>query len=905
VNETLALPFQLGVDRHNRVAQPEGPFYESLRNLILSDQNDLVRRKAMNLREVLMVSDSAGTAGGMAVYPNAGLPSGSSAPVQPRCLWFPPFRSGGNLGRPVVSVYRCADGTNLLMVDDVTRAVLMPSSRRRPQAVEWQGALWVATGGVIANAHSYFAGTGDSGIIRIGQYLDANNAWKIAIAAGMPLGLGQATAGHTPALEKFQQAKVIGTYADRVILANFPDDQYGQPRRAVMLFSDGPGDGFPTSVALPTEDVVGKGLDVPNFNALVGGNESDPLDDRSIFVGDVTEDIVGVKELSLQQSGAMNQSALLILKDRSIWIATGEPLVSTDVGDPIGTLNVIRQPLADGCASFETVCETPWGVIWAGHDDVYFAPNGGGAPVPIGRYIASEFKHTPFDLKHLWHASFHEGFYRLAIMAAGQNQSDPVAMENQWWLDLRYGPPQDWTKARWFGPQMYQPIIAPHCDETDIQRGTYVMAVEKRPEFESELFALQIGFYTAKLTNGGRYAFVLAGLDGLGVRDWTCEHSPNEWVRASETLDTTASSMSLRRAVVGGAFGQDGVGDTIWTHGRIKVPFSEMTLGAGTGGDPKWTDDTSNTDDGAATWADAGVIAVPSSDCNLAAHDGSDGAAAGTRGNAILAFLKTLELHGGVPALFKRLNLIDLVGSVNVSTRWDLRGRSNALEQSDTQRNINREGGHSLDLTALDSSTQSDIGLNDSDTAFKLVLDTAARFTTGRTVSFELSEVPGFVLADADLSFAFQVDVNGDGVPEVQVTATLTENYYADWGALLVAMCTAMDTAATAQGVSTGGTFTANQSTVVGYAKARLPRINNIGAGMERKWAPLIGSGDPDLQALGSVWRQLGFEQYWGATSGTNYTEITASYSPVARTVGNLRLAALEAKVRLFKRGPT
>jgi hypothetical protein len=905
VNETLPLPIQFGVDRHNRVAKPESPAFESLRNLVLDDQNDLVRRKAMTYRDVLMVSASGGTSGAMAVYPNSSLPSESSAPVQPLCLWFPPFRAGSNLGRAAVSVYRCADGTNLLMVDDVTRAVRMPASRRRPQAVEWQGALWVATGGVIANANSFFAGTGDSGIIRIGQYLDQNNAWKIAIAAGMPLGLGQATAGHTPALEAFQQAKCIGTYRGRVILANFPDDIYGQPRRAVLLFSDGPGDGFATGAALPTDDVVGKGLDVPNFNALNGAAESDPLDDRSVFVGDVVEDIVGTKELSLQQSGAMNQSALLILKDRSVWLGTGEPLISTDVGDPIGSLNIIKQPLADGCASFETVAETPWGVFWAGHDDVYFAPNGGGPIIPVGRYIASEFKHTPFDMKYLWHAEYHDGWYRLAIMAPGQNQSDPVAMENQWWLDLRYGPPQDWTKARWFGPQMYQPIISPNCDTTDIQRGTYIMRRDQRPEFPAELFALQIGFYSIKDSTGGRYAFILAGLDGSEVRDWTCEFSPNEWVGATETLDTTGASMSLRRVVVGGAFGQAGVGDTIWGHGRIKGPFSELTMGTGAGGEPNWSNDTSNTSDGAATWVDAGIIAVPSSDADLTAHDGSDGAAAGTRGNAILAFLKTLEMHVGAPGLFKQLRTVDLVGTVNESTRWDIRGRASSLEQADTQRDVGREGGHVLGYTALDASEQSDIGVNDSDSAFKLVLDTSTKFTVGRTISFELSEVPGFVLSDDDLSFGFWVDANNDGIPETQGTATLTEKYYADWAALLTAMCTAMNTACTAAGLFTGGTFTANQATVVGYDKKRLPRITNVGIGMERKWAPFIASGSVLAAQLSSVWRQLGFESYWGATAGENYLEITASYSPPARKVGNLRLAAVEATVRLFKRGPT
>lgn len=898
MNETLRLPFHLGIDRHNRVAQQNGPFYESLRNLVLDDQNDLVRRKAMNYREVLVGTATGGDTSLIAANPPSGLPASVSAPVMPLCLWLPEFPLSNALGvRPTVTAYRCANQTLMLMVDDVTRSVGLPRNSRRPQAVEWQGALWVVAGDGIAVPNNDNAQATLSGLVRIGQYLDGAGRPVASILSGAPFFLGAAVSGHAAALTAFQRPKCINTYRGRVVIGNFPDDQYNQPRRGKMLISDGPGSG-PAAGNFDSVALGVTGRDVPNFQSLVDGAEVDPLTSRDLVVGNPAEDIIGFKEISLQQSGAMNQSALLILKEKSVWLATGEPLESSDLGDPRGDFSIIKQPISDGCASNETVCETPWGVIWAGHEDVWFMPNGGGAPTPIGRFISKEFRHTPQELRYLWHASFHEGYYRLAIMSPGQNVSDPVAMENQFWLDLRYGPPQDWTQARWFGPQMYQPIISPNCAETDIQRGTYCMAVEKRAGFTIELFSVQLGWYTIKDSTGGKYAFILAGLDGDDVRDWTCEFSPNEWVVKGSTLDTTGASMSLRRATIGGAPGQAAASDTIWAHGRIKVPFSELTMGAGAGDEPDWTDDTSNTTDGSATWADGGKIAVPSTDQNLSAHEGSDGVA-GTRGNAILAFLKTLELDGGRKDLFKQLRTIMLVGSAYESMRWDIRGRSHALEQSDTQREVEAFGGMPLGATALDAAAQSDIGMNDADTAFLMTLDTASKFTVGRTVSFELSELPGFVIRAADLSFSFFVDRTGSNSYGGNIVGTLTEQFYADWGALLTAVCTAMQAACVAESVDPLGTFTPNETVAVGASKARLPRITNTG-GSARNWYPLVASGDAVLHALGSMWRQMGFADYSG-----NYTIRTAPYSPFARKIGKLRLSSLEATARLFKRGPT
>lgn len=183
-------------------------------------------------------------------------------------------------------------------------------------------------------------------------------------------------------------------------------------------------------------------------NDMLAGNSQGNI---KLVAGADGDGIVGGTEVMLTGVGDPAQAALLILRRYgNPFLLTGEPKLSGGTGTD--TLDSKRISIDAGCAGQYTVARTPYGTIWAGPDDVWIFQSGQ-LPRNIGLKIRPAMKLTPAALQYKWSAAYHDGFYRLAIWGEGQPMDSINAPGDQWWLDLRDGPPQSWRDAKWYGPQ--------------------------------------------------------------------------------------------------------------------------------------------------------------------------------------------------------------------------------------------------------------------------------------------------------------------------------------------------------------------------------------------------------------------------------------------------------------------
>lgn len=214
---------------------------------------------------------------------------------------------------------------------------------------------------------------------------------------------------------------------------------------------------------------------------------------RSVQVGDSDGDrIVALVDVMLTAGGGPNESALLVLKENSAYLVTGEPNETTDSTDPFGSLVINHYNFNCGCSSANSVVRTPYGLLWASLDDVWLY-NEGQLPRRVGSKIRKALGYSPAAQRYRWHAAYFNGFYRLAVFGQGQIQNDDVPLTDQWWLDLRDGPPQSHVDARWWGPQQYNILTGVQ----GVVTGTTTFAVDTRPGREPALYSCeQVAIFT-------------------------------------------------------------------------------------------------------------------------------------------------------------------------------------------------------------------------------------------------------------------------------------------------------------------------------------------------------------------------------------------------------------------------
>ena len=203
------------------------------------------------------------------------------------------------------------------------------------------------------------------------------------------------------------------------------------------------------------------------FNPTVIGNDVRAIGGRSITIGTIDEGrIVALVEIYQNEVGAPGESSLLVLKERAAYIIAGEPHQSTYTpvppDDALADMVISRVNYNCGCASAETIVRTPYGLFWASREDVWYMATGA-LPVRIGSKIRPVLQATPDAFSWRWNAAYYNGFYRLAVFTPGQNLISPYVsgqttmdrLGEQWWLDLRGGPPQTHEDAKWWGPQIF------------------------------------------------------------------------------------------------------------------------------------------------------------------------------------------------------------------------------------------------------------------------------------------------------------------------------------------------------------------------------------------------------------------------------------------------------------------
>lgn len=283
----------------------------------------------------------------------------------------------------------------------------------------------------------------------------------------------------TPVGASAKAPQVMSPYRDMMTYANF-----GAGFESYLLISDGLSSSSTVSSANRPYTVAPTGGGLFSRALQVGGQRD-------------TDAIVAMKEVMLTAVGGPPQSGLLILKERTAYLLTGTPNPSTDTTDlPSGTVQIVQVAYNCGCSSPETVVTTPYGTIWAGQDDVWLFQYGQ-APIRVGSKIRSVLQRTPAAFRYRWHAGYFNGIYRLALDSSSSVNDDSPCGE-QWWLDLRYGPPtggpevQPHEDAMWWGPMVFKFITA---KSGATQTGTRNMCQEDRNDFTSPyLMGIEFGF---------------------------------------------------------------------------------------------------------------------------------------------------------------------------------------------------------------------------------------------------------------------------------------------------------------------------------------------------------------------------------------------------------------------------
>ena len=243
---------------------------------------------------------------------------------------------------------------------------------------------------------------------------------------------------------------VVGLYREQFVFANM-----GLGYESAFFFAD------PFQPTLINANVL-----AGNGSYFIAGSED----------GDHITAVVGV----LQTGAANAESMVLILKEFSGFTVTGDPPTTGDDGTAV----VNRLPVDCGCSSQATVARTPFGILWAGPDDVWMFPEGQ-LPYRIGTKIRPALQQSPANLRYKWHAIYHDGFYKLAVFSAGQGPTDDSPCGEQWWLDLREGAPRNWEEARWWGPQVHTMVSV----GGDTLEGSFCMALDVRPGADRSLYS--------------------------------------------------------------------------------------------------------------------------------------------------------------------------------------------------------------------------------------------------------------------------------------------------------------------------------------------------------------------------------------------------------------------------------
>lgn len=258
-----------------------------------------------------------------------------------------------------------------------------------------------------------------------------------------------------------------------------------------------------------------------NWGDFFPAGANAPINDHD---GDV---ITGI---AVSQGGANRDAAfapVIIFKNAATYLWFGD-IVDDD------TAQLIQVSDKVGCVAPQTIVPTAEGVIWMGIDTVYYFSSAFTEPLDIGIPIRNAIEGIPRNRLHLATATFHRGWYKLAITPFGGTTNS-----QEWWFDLRpsTGSNQILQNAKWWGPHACMPVTTMEVGTLDpaererLYVGREVDPIEQTPIVDI-CYADQDGTYTdptATPKGGTRPTPVIARLKTGGLvqdepfqwKDWT------------------------------------------------------------------------------------------------------------------------------------------------------------------------------------------------------------------------------------------------------------------------------------------------------------------------------------------------------------------------------------------------
>lgn len=208
-------------------------------------------------------------------------------------------------------------------------------------------------------------------------------------------------------------------------------------------------------------------------NYLVWADENEPFVVGVAWPLSESDPITALDRISANGISQAQTDLLLVRTLHNAYLISGFPDATTEANGSKPQL--AKLPVAAGCVSQATAVTTPYGHIWCGVDDVWMM-SGGSIPQRIGSKIRPQIQRLSEGFEWVAHACFADGVYRLALPSAGQEQGPDEPLQEQFWLDLRQGMPQDGA-FRWYGPMV--PIPSGVWDGADRQ-GTSTLKLDTR-----------------------------------------------------------------------------------------------------------------------------------------------------------------------------------------------------------------------------------------------------------------------------------------------------------------------------------------------------------------------------------------------------------------------------------------
>lgn len=597
------------------------------------------------------------------------------------------------------------------------------------------------------------------------------------------------------------------------------------------------------------------GFEAPYENAVVIADVDAPLTigqnaltDRSIIVGTRNSGrLKALKDIQINSVGSPVQTGTLCLTEHAAFLLMGDCPETDDPNWPPLTLELNRFKAKAGCVSSGSVCDTPWGTIWCGPDNVWFLPTGG-TPIPIGRKLRPILKAQPKSQAFRIHAVYADGFYRLALFSDGQGPDASTPLGEQWWLDLRDGPPSDWTKARWYGPQVFNvgggQLALTGRRSATITVGTSYMAIDDRDGQDPKVFGVQYGLALYETSANTLYLPNLVTYDNPGARD-----------------------------VAGVFYG----GLVPWSNNTnyavddevvvFPNPTSDMhparyrcdTAGISAATEPTWTVLGFPLIDGTVSWVFLGYVHSPAS----------------VYGSEVLWALDSREYDFGSRMLDKLMQGLELNSLTTTAIRMTLTQLCDGGKTKDIiTKDLSRTSGPLLGADFIGFTEL----MAEEYKSYQIFSNEDTR-TLGKVVQYKMAEVAGILIPDGNLDFTFLV-LEYDPV----YTATLPTNYYANVNDLAAAVVAAMNTVAAFR-----ATFP------LGMALTSLNGLVDITQLDGSQW-----SNGVSVQADRFIWSLLGFNP----TNHFANAAVLSDSIPYDVEIGGFGIAEAVARFRPFKRRP-